>query len=73
VGISTLIRRKSHGGRDVLTVGDTPVGKIQDVILDDEMHTLVSNWLEFVFNDPSRIDSLLCGWPCWILNLKLKT
>ena len=40
VDISNMIRRESLRGRDVFTVGETRVGKIQDVILDDELHII---------------------------------
>jgi uncharacterized protein YrrD len=35
-----MISRETLRGRDVLTVGDTRVGKVQDLILDDELHII---------------------------------
>lgn len=40
IDINTMVRRESLRGRDVLTVGETRIGKIQDVILDDELHII---------------------------------
>ena len=38
--IKDAIQRENLRGRDVLTVSDTRVGKIQDIFLDDEFHVM---------------------------------
>ena len=38
--IKNVIQREYLRGREVLTVSDTRVGKIQDIFLDDELHVI---------------------------------
>ena len=40
IDTNNMVKRESPRGRDVLTDGETRIVKVQDVILDDELHII---------------------------------